>query len=69
MESPEMQKAWGQILLVIIGFLTFLVLIASVYTSDYIFITGWIAGLLIFGILCVIYGIIAIGFAKTIFAI
>ncbi len=68
-ESPEFHKAWEKFLLGLIGFLTLLVLIASVFTSDYIFIIGWLGALLIFAILCMIYGIIAVGLAKTIFAI
>ncbi|MFZ2656137.1 MAG: hypothetical protein WAX69_14495, partial [Victivallales bacterium] len=68
-ENPEYHRTWGKFFLGFIVFLTILILIASVFTSDYIFIIGWLGALLIFAIICMIYGIIAVGFAKTIFAI
>ena len=68
-ENPEYHRAWGKFILALIAFLTILILIASVYASDHIFIIGWLGALLLFTIICVIYGIIAVGFAKTIFAI
>ncbi|HCE46076.1 MAG TPA: hypothetical protein DET40_21235 [Lentisphaeria bacterium] len=67
-EKPEYQKVRGVLFLVYIGLISLAILAYSVLKSDYIYILGWIGGLLIFGIACTIYGIIAIGFAKTIFA-
>jgi hypothetical protein len=68
-ENPEYQKAAGWFLLVLIGLLTLLILINSVFTSNYIYIIAWISGLLFFGLICIIYGMIALGLAKTVFTI
>jgi len=68
-ENPEYQKAVGKFWLGVIAFLTLLILTASVCTSNYIFIIGCFGGLLLFGIICIIYGLFAAGLAKTVFTI
>jgi len=68
-ENPEYQKAAGWFILAFICLLTLLILIGSILTSDCIFIIAWLGALLFFGIICLIYGAIAVGLARTVFTI